>query len=67
MRTRPFLGSLFVARDVKSGEVFTAADLRSVRPADGLHPRHLPQGLGHHASCDIEKGTPVDWDMVDLT
>jgi len=65
MRTRPFRRSLFVVCDMKKGEAFTAANVRSIRPADGLHPRHLPDLLGRHASRDIEKGTPVDWDMVD--
>ncbi len=32
--------SLFIARDMKAGEVFTPENLRSVRPADGLHTKY---------------------------
>src|SRR5262249_40003278 len=59
MRTRPFRRSLFVVCDMKKGETFTADNVRSIRPADGLHPRHLPEVLGRRAICNIERGTPV--------
>ena len=67
MRTRPFRRSLFVVSDMKKGETFTASNVRSIRPADGLHPRHLSEVLGRRASRDVEKGTPLDWEMVDRT
>lgn len=65
MRTKLFRRSLFVVNDVKKGEPFTPANVRSIRPANGLHPRHLPDVLGRRAARDIEKGTPFDWEMVD--
>jgi pseudaminic acid synthase len=66
MRTRPFRRSLFVVSDIKKGEPFTSDNVRSIRPADGLHPRHLPEVLGRHAVHDIERGTPVTWELMDL-
>ncbi len=65
IRTRVFRRSLFVVRDMKKGEVFTAESVRSIRPANGLHPRHLPQVLGRCATVDIERGTPVSWELVE--
>ena len=62
--TRPFRRSLFVVRDMKKGEMFTAHNVRSIRPADGLHPRHLPEVVGRHAVCDIEPGTPFTWELI---
>jgi pseudaminic acid synthase len=56
--------SLFVVADVKRGDVFTKLNVRSIRPADGLHPRHLDDILGQQAACDIERGTPLHWDLV---
>ena len=62
--SRRFRRSLFVTRALKAGEVFTAENVRSVRPAAGLPPRHLPEVLGRQAACDIPAATPLDWGMV---
>jgi pseudaminic acid synthase len=62
--TRVFRRSLFVVQDVKRGDVFTAENVRSIRPGHGLHTRHLPEVLGRDAACDIERGTPLSWDLV---
>jgi N-acetylneuraminate synthase len=62
--SRVFRRSLFVVQDVKRGETFTSKNVRSIRPGLGLHTRHLPEVLGQHAACDIERGTPLSWDLV---
>lgn len=62
--SRTFRRSLFVVRDVKQGEPFTTENVRSIRPGHGLHTRHLPEVLTGCASRDIERGTPVSWDLV---
>jgi pseudaminic acid synthase len=59
-----FRRSLFVVENIKRGEVFTRENVRSIRPADGLHPRHLIQVLGKRAVCDVERGTPLSWALV---
>lgn len=59
-----FRRSLYVAEDVKAGEVFTPRNLRIVRPGKGLHPRYYEQALGRRASRDAKKGTPVDWSLL---
>ncbi|MBZ5653920.1 MAG: pseudaminic acid synthase [Acidobacteriia bacterium] len=59
-----FRRSLFVVENVKRGEMFTKQNVRSIRPADGLHPRHLGEVLGKRAACDIERGTPLSWALV---
>jgi N-acetylneuraminate synthase len=56
--------SLFVTRDVKRGETFTADAVRSVRPANGLPPKFLGQTLGRKATRDIAAGSPLAWDMI---
>jgi pseudaminic acid synthase len=63
-RSRHFRRSLFVVKDIKSGELFTKQNVRSIRPADGLHPRHLDEILGKSAACDLEQGTPLSWSVV---
>lgn len=63
-RSRAFRRSLFVVRDVKRGEVFTAENVRSIRPAGGLAPKHLDAVLGRAAARDLVRGTPLAWDLV---
>jgi N-acetylneuraminate synthase len=63
--SRAFRRSLFVVQDVKRGALFTNENIRSIRPGHGLHTRHLPEVLGCRAACDIERGTPLSWDMVE--
>ncbi len=62
--SRVFRRSLFVVHDIRQGDLFTAGNVRSIRPGHGLHPRHLPQVLAKRAACDIERGTPLDWDLI---
>ncbi len=63
--SRKFRRSLFVVEDIKKGELFTRQNVRSIRPADGLHPRHFNEVLGKRAACDIERGTPMSWELVE--
>ena len=59
-----FRRSLFVVEDVKAGQVFTDKNIRSIRPGFGLHTRYLDDVLGHKAGQDIQRGTPLSWDLV---
>jgi pseudaminic acid synthase len=63
-RSRVFRRSLFVVRDLKKGEKFSSENVRSIRPGDGLHTRHLAEVLGKTAALDIAQGTPLSWDLV---
>lgn len=63
-QNRLFSRSLFVCEDMKAGEAFTPRNLRSIRPAHGLPPVHLPSLLGRCASQDIQAGTPLAWSLV---
>jgi len=63
--SRIFRRSLFVVNDMRRGECFSEANVRSIRPAFGLHTRHLPRVLGRRASQDIEKGTPLSWELLE--
>ena len=56
--------SLYVGCDMKAGEVFTAANLRRVRPGQGLPPKFFEVILGRRIARDAAKGTPVTWDLV---
>jgi N-acetylneuraminate synthase len=62
--SRVFRRSLFVVEAVRRGETFSPENIRSIRTGHGLHTRHLPQIVGKRAACDIERGTPMSWDLV---
>jgi N-acetylneuraminate synthase len=60
-----FRRSLFVVEDVKAGEPFTERNVRSIRPGNGLPPKHLKNILGRKAARDVERGTPLDWSLLE--
>ena len=62
-KSRQFRRSLFVVKDVKKGERYSPENVRSLRPADGLAPKFLPNVLGRRAARDIRAGTPLSRDM----
>lgn len=63
--SRVFRRSLFVKADVKRGEVFTLDNVGSFRPAAGLHTRHLREIVGKRATRDLERGTPLSWEVIE--
>lgn len=59
-----FRRSLYVSADVKAGEALTRANVRSIRPGNGLAPAHLEAVLGRTAARDLQRGEPLAWDML---
>lgn len=58
--------SLFVAQDMKAGDVFTPQNLRSVRPSCGMHTMYYEELLGKKIKKDAKLGTPMSWELVDF-
>lgn len=56
--------SLFAVEGIDEGERLTADNVKSIRPADGLHPRYYDRILGGRATRSIERGTPLSWEML---
>jgi pseudaminic acid synthase len=63
--SRAFRRSLFVVQDMEKGDLFTEANLRSIRPANGLPPKWYSDVLGKRAARAIRRGTPLSWDLVE--
>lgn len=64
VNSRKYSRSLFVVKDMKAGDRFTEENVRSIRPGQGLHPRFANDILGKTAIKDLEKGTPLSWDVI---
>lgn len=52
---RHFSRSLFIAEDVKKGEVLTEKNIRSVRPSNGMHTKYYGDIIGQKVNQDIKK------------
>lgn len=65
IKEREHKRSLFIAKDMKKGDMFTPENLRSVRPGFGLHTKYYEEILGKTIMCDAVLGTPLSMDMIE--
>jgi len=56
--------SVYVAQDIKAGELFTEQNIRCVRPSLGLSPKYYEEVLGKVAKEDLVFGTPLTLNHV---
>ena len=63
--SRRFRRSLFVVEDVAAGETLTERNVRSIRPAAGMHTREYEAVLGRRAAVDIRRGTPLSLELIE--
>lgn len=61
---RAFRKSIFAVKDIKKGEVFTKDNIRIIRPGFGLKPKYYNEVLNKQASQDINKGIPIQFELV---
>ena len=60
-----FRRSIYVVRDISAGELFTAENVRIIRPGYGLAPRELSKVVGRKARRALTRGTALTWDVVE--
>lgn len=58
--------SLYFVADVSEGTELTDKHVRSIRPNRGLAPRYLDTVLGSRLQVDVQRGTPVSWEVLDM-
>jgi len=63
--SRGFSRSLYISADVKTGDILTANNIRSVRPSYGLHTKHYHEVLGKKFKGDYPLGTRLDFDLIE--
>lgn len=61
---REFCRSLYVAEDMKAGDVITERNVRSVRPGFGMHPKYLNKIIGKTVVKNAVKGETFSNDIV---
>ena len=59
-----FRRSMYIAKDMKAGDVLTPENLRCVRPGLGLPPKYYEQMLGKRVTRDVRRGTRASWDLI---
>lgn len=61
---RCFARSLYVAEDMKAGDIITETNIRSVRPGHRLNPKCLSEILGKSVKKDLSKGMRFSEDFL---
>ncbi|MDR1340444.1 MAG: pseudaminic acid synthase [Prevotellaceae bacterium] len=57
--------SLYVAEDMKAGDIVSEQNVRSVRPGYGLHPKYWNEIVGEKVNRNLEKGTRFELSYID--
>ncbi len=63
-KSLPCRRSLYAVKDIRAGEKLSRDNVRSIRPAYGLHPREMRMVLGKRAARNISAGEPLEWSLL---
>lgn len=63
--SKVFRRSVYFMRDLPAGSVVGAEDIRRIRPALGLAPKHFDALLGKRLKVAVQRGTPTSWVQFD--
>lgn len=63
-KSKNFKRSIYVAKDIKKGELFSTENLRVIRPGNGLEPKYYDMVLGKNANRDLSAGTPLTFEAL---
>lgn len=55
---------LYAAMDIRTGEIFTENNIVIKGPGGGILPKFYEIILGREARADIERDTPITWNLV---
>ncbi|MCZ0750716.1 pseudaminic acid synthase [Aeromonas enteropelogenes] len=61
---RAFRRSLYLVKNIATGERLTEAHIKSVRPALGLPPADYDRLLGKRVTRDMSANQPLDWEWI---
>lgn len=63
LSSRRFRRSIYIVRNLRSGDVIAREDVRIIRPGLGLAPKHFDSVIGRRLNVDVKTGTPLSWDL----
>ena len=63
-KSRAFKRSIYISKDMKSGDTITLDNVRIIRPGLGLESRYLDLILGRKLRKDVTAGTPLTWEII---
>lgn len=64
MKSLQFRRSLYIVKDLRTGERLSHDNLRAIRPGLGLPPKFIDQMLGKPVVRDVARGTALSWDLI---
>lgn len=64
LKNRELSRSLYVVENIRTGEMITDRNVRSIRPGFGLHPKYLKDILGRKAAADLVRGIPMKFEYI---
>lgn len=65
VNNKVFRKSIFVIKDIFQGEILNEENIRIIRPGYGLEPKYYDEIVGKKAAKDMERGTPLKWDLIE--
>ncbi len=63
-KSKKYRRSIYCSQTILKGDVFTADNIRVIRPGFGLPPKYFESVIGKTALQDIKAGTAIHWDFI---
>jgi pseudaminic acid synthase len=60
-----FKRSIYASRDISEGEILNESNLKIIRPALGIAPKHWESIQGKKAIKSIKAGQPLSWEIIE--
>lgn len=64
-KSKQYRRSIYICDDVKAGTVLSDKNMRIVRPAFGLEPKHWESVIGRKVKSDLPKGHALRWQDIE--
>jgi pseudaminic acid synthase len=59
-----FKRSIYISKDVAAGDILNETNLKIIRPANGIAPKHWEEIVGKKAKTNLKTGTPLSWEHI---